>query len=223
MENYWDVHFNEDDNYNHIGDFCTKFSFRPMKELSFNGFMSIDAGNNQEHEAEAVRGNRKAGRPGISGTFFNRLYLSMNYSPIEDINFTLSYNYKDGYIGRAAYSMGSTLTEIDSGSVFDQYYLDGREQTVTFGVSAPLTPDRRTFGTYSISYDIEDGGFTNQTFTVSRLFHCVLVSAMFEFERERDEGEIEYESSFSVTATLVGLEQPVDSVRRSAVSKFTGQ
>ncbi|MBE6380526.1 MAG: LPS-assembly protein LptD [Lentisphaerae bacterium] len=223
MENYWDIYFNEDDYFNHIGDFCTKLSFRPTNELTFTGFMSIDAGNNQDHEIQSLRGDREAGRPGIGGTFFNRLYFGVQYRPIEDIVFNLSYDYKDGYIGRAAYSMGSTLTEIDSGSSFDQFYVTDRTQTLNFGVSAPLTPDRKTFGAYNISYDFEEGAFTKQSLAISRLFHCVRVSAMVELERDRDDdNDVEYETSFAVYATLVGLEEPIDYVRRRAVSEFTG-
>lgn len=220
MENYWDIYFNDDDNYNHIGDFCTKLTFNPTKQFSFSGFMSIDAGNNQAHDLQAIRGNREAGRPGIGGTFFNRLYFQLMYKPIEDVSVSLTYDYKDGYIGRAAYSMGSTLSEIDSGSAFDQFYLLDRTQTITFGLTAPLTPDRRTFGAYSISYDIEDGGFSRQALGISRLFHCVKLSALVEFERERDDGEIKYDTSFAVYATLVGLEGPMNAVNRSAMANF---
>ncbi|MBE6367197.1 MAG: LPS-assembly protein LptD [Lentisphaerae bacterium] len=224
MENYWDLYFNDDDDFNHIGDFCTKLTFNPTEQLSLSGFVSIDAGQNQAHNLTSTRGTRDAGRPGLDGTFFNRLYVQLLYRPIEDITFNISYDYKDGYIGRAAYSMGSTLTEIDSGSAFDQYYVTDRTQTLSFGVSAPLTPDRRTFGAYSIAYDFEEGAFTKHSFALSRLFHCIKVSAMVEIERERnDENEAEVETSFAIYATLVGLENPVDSVRRSAVSKITGQ
>lgn len=224
MENYWDIYFNSDDNFNHIGDFCTKLTFNPTPQLSLTGFMSIDAGQNQEHEIQATRGNREAGRPGMSGSIFNRLYVQLMYRPIEDITFNLTYDYKDAYISRAAYSMGSTLTEIESGSAFDKYYVTERTQTFSFGVSAPLTPDRRTFGAYSIAYDFEEGAFTRQTLELSRLFHCIRLSGMVELTRERDDdNEVEYEASFAVYATLVGLEGPMDSVRRSAVSRFTGQ
>ena len=223
MENYWDIYFNEDENFNHIGDFCTKLTFNPTAKLSFKGFFSIDAGNNQTHDAVSYRGRRKAGRPGIKGSLLNRLYLSMQYRPLEDVLLNLSYNYRDGYIGRAAYSMGSTLTEIDTSSSFDQYFVDGRSQTLSFGFSMPVTLDRKTFLAYSLGYDFEEGAFTRQTISLSRKFHCVLVSGMFTLERERDDDDkAETETSFAVYATLTGLEEPINAVRRQAVSKFTG-
>lgn len=223
MENYWDIYFDEMEDFNHIGDFCTKLTFSPTSQVTLTGFLQIDAGQNQDHDTEAQRAGRDAGRPGLSTSLLNRAYLALTYSPIEDLIFNLSYNYQDAYVGRAAYSMGSTLTEIESGSVFDQYYGDSRTQTINFGVLFPITPDRKTFGAYNISYDFEEGGITQQTLGVSRIFHCVKVSALLSRERERDDdNSLTYNHSFSVNATLVGLEEPVDAVRRTAVSKLTG-
>ena len=221
MENYWDIHFDSDDDYNHIGDFCTKITFNPVKELSFTSFVSIDAGGNQEHNVQAYRGLRKAGRPGISGSLLNRLYLGLEYKPIEDITFILYYDYRDAYTARPVYSMGSTLTELYT-SAFDSYYTIRRAQTFTFGVTAPITPDRKTFASYKLEYDLEEGAFTRQAIAISRLFHCVRLSALVEFERTRDEdGDAEKELSFSVYASLVGWEHPLNRISRDKVSKLT--
>ncbi len=225
MENYWDIYFNDDQdyNYNALGDFCTKLTFNPTSQLSITGFMSIDTGNNQAHDVEAVRGKRLAGRPALSGNFFNRLYLQMTYKPIEDVKFTIAYDYRDGYAGRQAYSMGSSFTEIVSSGAFDQYYISERTQTLVFGVSLPLTPDRKTFGAYSIAYDFEEGGFTRQQLAISRIFHCIKLSAMFEYERTRDDNdEADYDLSFAVYASLVGWESPLDAVKRNEVAQFSG-
>ena len=221
MENYWDIHFDDDDDYNHVGDFCTKFTLNPVKELSFHGFMSIDAGGNHAHDIQAERGGRKAGRPGMSGSFFNRLYLAVEYKPIEDITFILSYDYRDAYTARPVYSMGSTLTELYS-TAFDSYYSRSRIQAFNFGVTVPITPDRKTFASYKLEYDLEEGAFTRHAIAVSRLFHCVRLSALVEFERTRDdEYEVEKEISFAVYATLVGWEDPLNRISRDTVSKLT--
>lgn len=222
MENYWDFYIHSEDDFNSIGDFCTKMTFSPLPQLSFATFFSIDAGNNQTHDVQSYRGRRPAGRPHISGNFFNRLYFSVRYKPIEDVTLALSYHYKDACYGRAAYSMGSTLTELDSGTLFDQYYVPDRTQTITFSTVAPLTPDRRTYGSYRLTYDLEEGGFTKQTFMISRLFHCVRLGAIVEFERDRDGGEVEYDVNFGFQLTLANMEQPLDRVRRNAVAAFTG-
>ena len=157
----------------------------------------------------------------MSGSFFNRLYLGVEYKPIEDITFILSYDYRDAYTARPVYSMGSTLTELYS-SAFDSYYSTRRAQTFTFGVTAPITPDRKTFASYKLEYDLEEGGFTRQAIAISRLFHCVRLSALVEFERTReDDGEVEKEISFSVYASLVGWEHPLNRISRDTVSKLT--
>ena len=221
MENFWDIHFDDDDDYNHVGDFCTRLSFNPVRQLSFYGFMSIDAGGNHAHKIQAERGDRKAGRPGMSGSFFNRLYVSMEYKPIEDITFILAYDYRDAYTARPAYSMGSTLSELYT-SAFDSYYSSTRVQAFTFGVTAPITPDRKTFASYKLDYDLEEGAFTRHAFAISRLFHCVRLSALVEFERYRDDNnKAEKEISFAVYATLVGWEHPLNRISRDTVSKLT--
>lgn len=222
MENYWDFYITREDDYNHLGDFCTKMSFSPIPQLSFDTFFSIDAGNNQTHDVKTYRGSRDAGRPHISGNFFNRLYVAVNYRPIEDVTLSLAYNYQDAQYGRAAYSMGSTFSELNSGTLFDMYYVPERIQTFTFAATAPLTPDRRTYGSYRLTYDLEEGGFTKQTIMISHLLHCVRLGAMVEFERERDGNEVEYETRFGVQVTLTNLEQPLSRVQRDAVAAFTG-
>ena len=221
MENFWDIHFDDDDDYNHVGDFCTRLSFNPVKQLSFYGFMSIDAGGNQEHKTQAERGGRKAGRPGMSGSVFNRLYVGMEYKPIEDITFILSYDYRDAYTARPAYSMGSTLSELYT-TAFDSYYANTRVQAFTFGVTAPITPDRKTFASYKLEYDLEEGSFTRHAVALSRLFHCVRLSALVEYERSRDDNDkAEKELSFAVYASLVGWENPLNRISRDTVSKLT--
>ncbi len=223
MENYWNIYFDDDDDYNHMGDFCTQLTFNPTPQLQFNGFISIDTDNNQTHDMQAIRGKRQAGRPGISGNFFNRLYMDVRYNPIEDVTLYMAYDYRDGYTGRAEYSMGSSLTSFYSGGVFDQYRVVERLQTMTLGVMAPITPDRKTFGSFKVSYDFEEGMFSRQTLAISRLFHCVQLSGVVEFERRRDDDDdLKKDVSFGVYATLVGWENPLDAVRRDMVSKLTG-
>jgi len=95
-------------------------------------------------------------------------------------------------------------------------------QAFTFGVTAPITPDRKTFASYKLEYDIEEGAFTRHAIAVSRLFHCVRLSALVELERYReDDGKAEKELSFAVYATLVGWEHPLNRISRDTVSKLT--
>ena len=104
--------------------------------------------------------------------------------------------------------MGSTFTEIDSGSAFDRYFRDERSQTMSFGISAPLTPDRKTYGAYSLDYDFEEGAFTKQSIAISRQLHCLRVSGVFSIERERDDDdEAETDTSFSEEMDSVNYNQ----------------
>ena len=225
MENYWDMYINSDDDYdyNSIGDFCTKMTFSPTEELRLVSFMSIDAGNNQTHEMQAIRGKRLAGRPHVSGNFFNQLYVALEYRPIEDVLISLAYRYRDAYVGRAAYSMGSMMTKLDAGSLFDQYLVPERLQTFEFSLVAPLTADRKTFGGYKLAYDLEEGGFTEQTLMISRVFHCVKLGALVRFERSRDDDDdVKYDTSFEVQCTLTQMDSPMQKVRRQKVSQLTG-
>jgi hypothetical protein len=145
----------------------------------------------------------------------------MEYKPIEDITFILAYDYRDAYTARPAYSMGSTLSELYT-SAFDSYYSSTRVQAFTFGLTAPITPDRKTFASYKLEYDLEEGAFTRHAIAVSRLFHCVRLSALVEFERTRDDNDkAEKELSFAVYATLVGWEHPLNRISRDTVSKLT--
>ena len=69
----------------------------------------------------------------------------------------------------------------------------------------PLTPDRRTMGTLTCSYDFQDGGFDDIQFSIMRRFHCVELIAMLGFEK--DEGH--WDTSFSMQARLLALEVPL--------------
>ncbi len=219
MENYWDFFLQKQDGYNHIGDFCTKLTLRPFKGLSTTAFFSIDAGGNSTELADVntYRHGRDAGKPGLNLSRLNRFYWSVSYEPVESYKFTFRYDYQGNYRSPSTYSMGSTLSYIEGGSAFDKYYL-GRSQTLTFGVSMPLTPDRKTYGTYSISYDFELGYVTSQRVSIVRRLHCWDVA--FEFQRTcgYDDGDKEYENSFMVTAYLTGLTGPLQQAQGSFTS-----
>ena len=58
--------------------------------------------------------------------------------------------------------------------------------------------------------------------SVSRLLHCVNLTAAVELERERDGNDIDKDISFAVYATLVGWENPLDAVQRRGVARLTG-
>ena len=73
----------------------------------------------------------------------------------------------------------------------------------------PLTPDRRTFGAFNISYDVLDGGFSSIGFMVMRRFHCIEVIGTLTFEDD-DDASSGWDTNFSIQARLLGLEMPVN-------------
>ena len=163
-----------------------------------------------------VRNGREVGHPGLNVKWLNRWSLTVNYMPVQDFNFNLSYMYSRPYRTRSAFSMGSTLTQLEAGRFFDRIYTSQTEQ-IQFGMSFPLTPDRRTFGAYTISYDVNEGYMASQTFQVTRKFHCVEAAFMYQIERDTgaDDNESNYDSSFMFSVRLVGLEGPLQSTQNS--------
>ena len=124
----------------------------------------------------------------------------------------MSYVYRDNYASRNAYSMGSSLTDLDSGSAFDRYY-NGRTQQLSFGVGIPLTPDRRTRATYQILYDFEAGFIRSQRIGVSHKFHCWEFSLILAQSNNYEDGGKETDYSIYVNATLNGVRNPLSEIK----------
>ena len=223
METYWDLYLEKaDDNLSNIGNFCTLISFKPIRNLTISTSFSIDAGGNNDDLPPVKRKGRERD-VGLKAKWLNRWDLSISYEPVKDFKFRFAYNYNRPYLSRSAYSMGSTLMLLDAGSYFN-CYRSGRSETFSFGASMPLTPDRRTFGAFNVSYDVLDGGFSSINFMVIRRFHCFEVIGTLNFESD-DDASSGWETNFSIQARLLGLEMPVnDSTNRmlSRANEFSG-
>lgn len=212
MENYIDLHLNDKDGFNHVGDFCTKLSASPFKGLEVSTLFAINAGDNYRDRQDTFRNKRWVSRKGISGRWLNRWQLSLRYEPIEDFIFTMSYIYRDNYASRTAYSMGSTLTDMESGSAFDKYYY-GRTQQMSFGIGIPLTPDRRTRATYQLLYDFEAGFIRSQRIGVSHRFHCWEFAVILAQSTDYEDRKKERDYSIYVNATLNGVRNPLQEIK----------
>ena len=220
MENYWDLHLEkstEDSSLSNVGNFCTKLSFKPIKGLTFSTEFSIDLGGNNE-EVEPYR--RKGGRSrnvGLQAKWLNRWNLSISYEPVKDFVFTFAYEYYRPYNARSAYSMGSTFELLEAGSYFN-CYRSKRTETFRFGVRMPLTPDRRTFGAFNMTYDVLKGGFSTVGFMITRQFHCVEVIGSLVFDRD-DDASSGWDTKFAIQLRLLGLEMPVQSETNRMLSR----
>ena len=138
----------------------------------------------------------------------SRLSFSVNYVPIEDVSLNFSYEYQNPDRSRSAYSMGSTLSELESGRAFDHIYTDIIQQ-LTLGIQAPITPDRRTFAAYTMSYDFCDGFAPSHKISLIRQFHCWEVAVSYAYTTEYDDEKKTHDYSFQVTARLLRLEGPL--------------
>ncbi len=216
MENYWDLHMEEQDGFNRIGDFCTILTATPIKDFTISTMFAIDAGNNNGEVPDTTRNGRNAGRPGINLRWLNRWNITLKYTPAPDWEFTFGYTYHRPYAARSAYSMGSTLTQIDAGSFFDKYF-DDHTQTFQFGVRLPLTPDRRTFASYALKYDVKEGYIDSHTVQIIRNFHCFEVAAGLQWEHDDDDNK--YKQSFMFSIYLTGLTGPLQGGQNTVLSK----
>ena len=221
MENYWDLHLEkstEDSDLSNVGNFCTKLEFKPIRNLTFSTDFSIDlGGNNDPVEPYRRRGGRER-NPGLKARWLNRWNVSVTYEPVKDFAFTFSYRYYRPYNARSAYSMGSTFELLDAGSYFN-CYRSTRSETFSFGARMPLTPDRRTFGAFNLSYDVLKGGISTIGFMVTRQFHCVEVIASLVFDRRDDIDDSGWDTNFAVQVRLLGLEMPVQNETNRMLSR----
>ena len=208
LENFIDVHTSRKDGLSQVGEFCTLLAVQPVKGLTFSTQLMIDAGDNNKRLPTHYREGRNSGHPGIDMRWINRWNVAVSYSPVEDVTFAFAYDYIRPYSGRSPYSMGSTLTFIESSRWFSKDWYK-HEETFSFGVQFPLTPDRRTFFSFNMAYDFLKGHVSSYNFMLRRLFHCVELSAALNFEHERDENDPDWETSFAFGIRFAGLDSPV--------------
>jgi hypothetical protein len=206
MENYWDLHMQKEDDFSQIGDFCTILTATPFKGFSISTLFSIDAGGNNGEVPETIRSGREAGHPGLNLRWLNRWNIVLRYTPAPDWDFMFAYIYHRPYSSRSAYSMGSTLTQLDAGSFFNKYF-DEHTEELRFSVRLPITPDRRTFAAYAMSYDIQEGYIDVHTVQIIRNFHCWEIAAGMQWERDDDDNN--YKQSFLFSVYLTGLQSPL--------------
>ncbi len=214
MENYWDLFFKKDGDYNSIGDLGTVLEFTPGNGFSMRASCSFDVGDNYERQ-DVMRNGRNVGRPGLDWARLNYLDFEVRYALLEDLILSLKYDYSDSYLTRSTYSMGSTLINPDGASSWSRYS-DDMTQKLTFGVEFPITRDRDFRGAYSISYDFNQGAITEQSLRLVKTLHCWDV--IFEVVQDRNfvsrSQTYRHEYSFRVTAVLNGMISPLQQVQR---------
>ena len=169
---------------------------------------------------DTMRHGRNVGKTGLALDWLNFWDINFTWTPAKNWKFAIGYNYARPYDLRSSYSMGSTLTQINSASYFEQYKTDTEEGFYLRG-SMPLTPDHRTFGTFSVTYDVPEGSLDEVEFTLLRQFHCWQLLLTAGFDREYDEGHWDWEIEYSITANLTGLNGAMNNVQNSVLRQAT--
>ncbi len=199
IENYYDYHFIEDARNNHSGSFGTVIDFNPTEKLSFKTNLLLDLESVHSHDTMTTRNGRERDeRKGISSKYINALTSSAQYTIIDDWKIHAGYNYQDDYIQRNIYSMGSSLTDITSGTSFLNSY--SRSQTITGGVSFPIGDKTTVKATET--YDVEQGRFTTTTVLLNRNLHCWDLDIGYTRDNYRFEGKTERNDAVFFTLSL---------------------
>ena len=139
--------------------------------------------------------------------------------PAPNWQFTVGYNYARPYEMRSSYSMGSTLTQINTASYFEQYS-DETDEDFYLRINMPLTPDNRTFGSFLFTYDVPAGSIDEVSFAVLRKFHCWQLIATVGLDREYEDGEWEWDVEYSITANLTGLNDAMNNVQSTVLQQM---
>ncbi len=203
LENYWDFHFEKTDGFNQIGDLGTILKFSPTENLTFTTELLLDIGDNNSGQESTAQSGDDSGN-GISGNFINQLNMTLAYKITKDWILSASYFYSDTYAQRTAYSMGSTLAQINSTSYFQTYYQ--KHQFLGLGLTFPSMIDDRLKGNISISYDVDANLFNQLGLSLRRDFHCWYVAAGIGANSVKNANEqTTWPFSFSFTLGLTAM------------------
>lgn len=218
MENYWDIHMEKVDGISQMGNIGTLLSWNIFKGLSLNTEFLIDISGDGE-VADTIRHGRNVGKTGLALDWLNYWDINLTYTPAPNWQFTVGYNYARPYEMRSSYSMGSTLTQINTASYFEQYS-DETDEDFYLRINMPLTPDNRTFGSFLFTYDVPAGSIDEVSFAVLRKFHCWQLIATVGLDREYEDGEWEWDVEYSITANLTGLNDAMNNVQSTVLQQM---
>ena len=224
MENFWDLYLTKEDGFanvkrfGNIGNVGTIVTWTPIERLTLSSSILISLTDENGPLPDVIRKGRNVGKVGLGVKWIDRWNISLSYRPIDDVTLYLRYTYQRPYSARSSYSIGSTLTQIDGGGYFNKYF-GSHTEILSFGAALPLTPDRRTRGTFDCSYDVMEGGFSNISFSLVRTFHCWELIGTLGFEAD-DDASSGWDTQFSIQARLIGLEAPLQNRANSVLSEM---
>ena len=217
MENFWDYHFEKEEGASRLGNLGTIIRFKIFKGLTFNTSFLIDLSGDGE-VPDYYRDGENAGKVGLALDWLNHWDINLTYKPAKNWEFKVGYYYTKPYKARSAYSMGSTLTMINSTSSFLREYTE-YEEGFYVRAAMPITPDHRTFLRAGFAYNVLEGYIDSVSISILRQFHCWQLAAMVEFEQDETEDGHDWEINYSVTANLTGL-SPDTNVQNNVLRGF---
>ena len=180
IEHYMDFHFQEQ-NGDYAGDFGTIVQFQPFDTLSVSADLLIDLGKGS----------------------ISKFAPTLEYTINEDWRLVGGYYYQNKYTERAAYSMGSALTDINSGSAFERHY--DKNHIINGGIEFPILDDK-THGEGQIDYNLEASMLDSAKFGIVRSLHCWDVGFDYRIRQRNDDmGSMTWEHSFMFTLSLAAI------------------
>ena len=220
MESYWDIHLEKAEGMSAFGNIGTIISAKLFKGLSLNTEFLIDISGDGKI-ADTIRHGRNAGRTGLAQKWLNMWDINLTYTPAPNWKFTVGYNYVRPYDMRSAYSMGSTLTQINSASYFLQYN-NRTDEDFYLRASLPLTPDHRTFGSFLFTYDVQEGSIDKVGMAVLRKFHCWELILTLGFDRNYNitKHKWKWDFEYSVSANFTGLSDSMNTVQNTVLQRM---
>ena len=213
MENFWDLHVKKKDGMSRLGNIGTLLRWKIFKGLSLHTQFLMDISGDGE-VPDTYRRGRNAGKTGLALKWLNQWTFGIAYEPAPDWKFYFNYDYLKPYASRGAYSMGSTLTQINATSYMQREY-DERNETFTIGMDFPITPDRRTLGNFKLCYDVEEGSIDQAELLMLRKFHCWQLIVSLGVERDHDEKKWDF--NYSVSANLTGVNSVLNNAQNAVL------
>ncbi len=148
LENYIDIHHAEgDETGRHWGDFGSRLTLHPRKDLRFWTTILHDIGAGEIQRGEA----------------------GVGYGTKNDWQFNLKYVYRNDHLSRSAYSMGSTLADFTGESSYLKRRFESAD-TISGSVNIPL--NSKTGLEIGAEYDFEENELEEHHYYLTRDLHC---------------------------------------------------
>jgi len=146
VDTYADLHFHREKDRDHPGDLGARAELRATENVTIWGLLLLDMG-----EGEVNRGE-----------------LSLQFGRPDRVVVTLSYLFRNDFIPRSLFSMGSLLDDYSWSLPVPRYY--DRQHSVRLALDFPIND--LTDGHASWEYDIEEGELARQRYEIVRDLHC---------------------------------------------------